>query len=65
MPAESPTKFMTAEEFFDAAEPTDILERAVEELREEHKDEVIDEDQVRLNETWTLLAHQVVGQESF
>jgi hypothetical protein len=62
---ESPTKFMTAEEFFAAAEATDILERAVEELREEHTDEVIDEDQVRLNETWTVLAHQVVGQESF
>jgi hypothetical protein len=62
---ESPNKFMSAEEFFQDAEPTDVLELAVEELREEHKNEVIDQDQARLNETWTILAHQVVGQETF
>jgi hypothetical protein len=65
MPDSPSKKFMTAEEFFESAEPTDVLELAVEELREEHKDEVIDKDQARLNETWTVLAHQVVGQESF
>jgi hypothetical protein len=62
---ESPTKFMTTEEFFKNAQPTDVLKEAVAELRQEHKDEVIDGDQARLNETWTLLAHQVVGQESY
>lgn len=65
MPNEAPTKFMTAEEFFENAESTDVLELAVEELREEHEDEVVDREQARLNETWTILAHQVVGQESF
>ncbi len=60
-----PTKFMTAEEFFANAQPTDVLEQAVEELREERKDDVIDVQQARLNETWTVLAHQVVGQESY
>ena len=63
--AESPNKFMTAEEFFENAEPTDVLELAVEELRGEHENDVIDKDQERLNETWTVLAHQVVGQETF
>ncbi len=62
---ESPQKFMTAEEFFSDAKPTQVFEKAVEELKEQLEQEVIDQDQARLNATWTLLAHQVVGKETF
>ena len=63
--SEEATKIMTAEEFLQNAESTDVLELAVEEVREEHAADPVDHEQARLNETWTILAHQVVGQESF
>jgi hypothetical protein len=63
--SESPTPYMSPEEFFNDAEPTPVFEDAVRELTELRESEAVDPDQVRINETWTLLAHQVVGQESF
>jgi hypothetical protein len=63
--SESPSQYMSPEEFFENAQPTSVFEDAVKELTELRDSEVVDQDQVRLNETWTLLAHQVVGQESF
>jgi len=47
--------------------PLHVLASAatVEDLRKERASEVIDRDYAQANETWNMLAHQVVGQERF
>lgn len=55
--------YMTAEEFLEGAEPTTVFKDAVKELTEARQKSGVNEEQVRLNDTWTILANQVVGQE--
>lgn len=66
--SESPSPsndYMSPEEFFNKAKPTTIFTEAVKELTKLRESQPVDQDQARLNSTWNLLAHQVVGQESF
>jgi len=64
-PNPDPDDYMSPEEFLKNAKPTTIFEEAVKELTDLRENETVDQDQARLNSTWNLLAHQVVGQESF
>jgi len=57
--------YMTPEDFFRNAKPNTAFSEAVKELTDKRDREVADEDQIRANETWSLLANQVVGQENF
>ena len=61
-PAATP---MTFEEFFQSAQPDAVMTEVVAELRQEREASPVDQDTSRMNVTWSLLANQVVGQESF
>jgi hypothetical protein len=58
-------EFMTFKDFEQNAKPSTLFADAVEDLRKERESQVIDKEYVETNETWNMLAHQVVGQERF
>jgi hypothetical protein len=55
---------MNPEEFFNNAQPTSIFADAVKLLTALREKNPVDEDQSRLDQTWNLLANQVVGREN-
>lgn len=64
-PVPPPDPLMTFEEFYRTAEPDTVVAEVMAEVRRERAASPVDRDTSRMNETWSLLANQVVGQEKF
>lgn len=65
-PSETPhPELMTYKDFKENAQTSTVFADAVAATSQERDADVADADNVRANETWNILAHQVVGQESF
>ena len=64
-PATPQINLMSIADILQDAEPCSIVEDVLAILRSERERDVVDRDQARLNDAWSRLAHQVVGQERF
>lgn len=64
-PATPQTDLMSFDELLQDSEPCSIVEDVLAVLRSARERDVVDRDQARLNDAWSRLAHQVVGQERF
>lgn len=56
--------FMTTEELLKDAQDTDAVEKLFAEFDEEANKNVLDQTQIRRQEDWSILSHQVVGAET-
>lgn len=57
-------RYMTADDFLKNAEDCPAVDELYKELREEAREQVLDEVQLRRQQDWGVVAHQVVGAES-